>query len=372
MGIFENISVTGLVSNETSTMLRFIIQGNFINLCIAIYMFIFELTNRSLTKDKNRKFLYASILVIVLIVADSLDYCFSLSQNPTVFRYITSAIGYSIRPIAILFIISIAMKLNRGVKCFSGALLVINAVLAFGSIFTHCMFYFDDKNQFHRGIFGLFPFIVSGLYLAILTGGVIKNYRIGNRRESAIIILIMIMTAVGVCMESFLHYKFILDGVGNASIVFYYLFFNTQTYKRDAMTHIFNRHAFYNDVEIFSKNHMFVVSIDMNNLKKINDTKGHEEGDRAIITIARSISAQLLPDCYLYRMGGDEFALLCLKKDKKEVIDMIEHAQEDIAEYGYEIAWGLAEFEPGMDFEKVYGESDAIMYECKRKMKEGV
>ena len=137
----------------SSIMIRFIAQGNFINFCIAIYMFIFVLTNRTLVKEKNQKFLLASILVIVLIVADSLDYYFSSFSEPTIFRYITSAAGYSLRPTAILFIIILAMKLNPFFTYLTRGLLVCNAVLAFGSIFTHCMFYFDENNEFHRGMF---------------------------------------------------------------------------------------------------------------------------------------------------------------------------------------------------------------------------
>ena len=300
-------------------MIRFIIQGNFINFCIAIYMFIFVSTNRTLDKDKNRKFILASFLVIVLILADSLDYYFSSFAEPTVWRYVTSAIGYSLRPTAILFIIIIAMKPNRKSQYFIWGLLVCNAVLAFGSIPTHCMFYFDEQNEFHRGMFGLFPFVLSGICMLVLTWGVIRNFRIGNRIESAIVFLIVIMATVGVCMETFLHFKFILDGVGNISIVFYYLFFHSQIYKRDAMTNILNRHAFYSDVESFKKTPMMVATIDMNNLKKINDLEGHEKGDRAIIATANGLYKQLKPGCYVYRMGGDEFAMLCLKKEKQTV-----------------------------------------------------
>lgn len=342
-------------------MVKFIVQGNFINFCIAIYMFIFVLTNRSLTKEKTQKFIFASILVIILIVADSLDYYFSSFPHETIFRYITSALGYALRPMAIWFIVIIAMELNRTFTYIVRGLLICNAILAFGSIFTHCMFYFDENNEFHRGIFGFFPFVLSGFYMIILAWGVIRKFRIGNIRESAIIFLIVIMSSLGVCMETFFHFKFILDGVGNISIVFYYLFFHTQTYKRDAMTNVLNRHAFYNDIESFSKVPMIVVSVDMNNLKKINDLEGHEKGDQAIIATANGLFHQLVTGCYLYRMGGDEFAMLCLKKEKQMVEEMIQKAQKEIAELGYEIAWGIAEYKPGMNFEEIYGISDERM-----------
>ena len=68
-------------------------------------------------------------------------------------------------------------------------------------------------------------------------------------------------------------------------------------------------------------------------------------------------------------MGGDEFAMLCLRKAEETVVNMMKNAQNEIAESGYEIAWGLAEYKPGMNFEEIYGLSDKRMYECKREMK---
>lgn len=332
-------------------------------------MYIFMWTNRSLAKKKRWQFFVACVLVDVLILADSLDYYFSGFAQPTVFRYITSALGYTLRPVAIVFIMVIAMRRNKFLRWLTGILLTTNAVLAFGSIPTHCMFYFDAENQFHRGPFGYFPFVISGLFMLILTFGVIRIYRIGDKKESAIVLLTLFMSVIAVCMETVFHFKFILDGVGSVSIVFYYLFLHSQTYKRDALTNMLNRHAFYGDVESFVKAPMIIASIDMNNLKKINDQQGHEKGDQAILTVSNCLFDQLQPGYYLYRMGGDEFAMLCPKKESESVRSIIENAQKQIQKAGYQIAWGMAEYTPEMDFEEVYALSDQRMYECKRGMK---
>ena len=352
-------------------MLAYIIQGNFINVCIAVYMYIFMWTNRSLAKKKRWLFFWACVLVDVLIIADSLDYYFASFEQPTFFRYVTSALGYTLRPVAIVFIMIIAMRIKMWLRCLTILLLTLNALLAFGSIPTHCMFYFDANNGFHRGPFGFFPFASSALFMLILTFGVVRIYRIGDKKESAIVFLTLVMSVVGVCMETVFHLKFILDGVGSVSIVFYYLFLHAQTYKWDALTNMLNRHAFYGDVPSFVKSAMTVASIDMNNLKKINDLQGHEKGDQAILTVATCLFDQMQPGCFLYRMGGDEFALLCPKTDVKTVQRIIENAQKEIKKAGYEIAWGLAEFKPEMDFEEVYAQSDQRMYVCKRAMKGG-
>ena len=58
------------------------------------------------------------------------------------------------------------------------------------------------------------------------------------------------------------------------------------------------------------------VSLDRNNLKEINDSQGYDGGDKAICTMARVVEAEFLPNCYLYRTGGDEFMILCFQERK--------------------------------------------------------
>ena len=51
-----------------------------------------------------------------------------------------------------------------------------------------------------------------------------------------------------------------------------------------------------------------IASIDMDNLKIINDTYGHAKGDEALIILARSLCSVLKEDEFCARVGGDEFA----------------------------------------------------------------
>lgn len=79
------------------------------------------------------------------------------------------------------------------------------------------------------------------------------------------------------------------------------------------MTRTLNRHSFYRDVEVFKHNLNAVLSIDLNDLKSINDSMGHAAGDKAIVTTEECIQKRLVKGCYLYRTGGDEFIVLCTK-----------------------------------------------------------
>jgi len=60
------------------------------------------------------------------------------------------------------------------------------------------------------------------------------------------------------------------------------------------------------------------LTIDLDNLKKINDAHGHNAGDMAITTIALRLTDAVKEKGILARMGGDEFAFLVISKSPEE------------------------------------------------------
>ena len=77
----------------------------------------------------------------------------------------------------------------------------------------------------------------------------------------------------------------------------------------DPLTGIRNRGALWQDYESFLGHPVTVMMLDLNNFKAINDTRGHEEGDRILIRTARLLADHFgEPHCYRY--GGDEFLVI--------------------------------------------------------------
>lgn len=350
-------------------MLFYLIQSNFTNIVIVFFLYIFLFTGTTLSKSSLKIFISATLMLSVLIVADMLDYYFVSFDYVNNMRYITSAAGYTLRPAAILTILLISRRFTKKKLMLMFAPLAADLAVSFSSIFTHLMFYFDSANKFHRGPMWFLPFAVSGLYLVLLLIMSIKKYRIGNKLETAVIVLIVVMAFTSSAMETLFGFKFLINGVGGVSIVFYYVFLSTQTYKRDALTSALNRHSFAADADRLSKRKMIIVSIDLNDLKKINDSIGHDAGDAAIISVCDAIFTYLPSSYQLYRLGGDEFALLCPNAKPDAVDAVMKKTIAELDKKGYSIAWGMAEYAPGMDFDKVLAESDKKMYENKQMVK---
>lgn len=71
-----------------------------------------------------------------------------------------------------------------------------------------------------------------------------------------------------------------------------------------------------------SRTNSYVLSFDMVNLKPMNDNYGHDAGDKAILECLRRIDSLSDDSCILFRIGGDEFALVTDLQNPNEVEDL--------------------------------------------------
>ncbi len=116
--------------------------------------------------------------------------------------------------------------------------------------------------------------------------------------------------------------------------------------------------------------------LDLDLFKPINDTFGHEEGDRALITFSHLMKRQCRETDICARMGGDEFAILLADADRtqaEEVIDRFGQSLQDFnaeANRGYDIRFshGIVEFHPEehQSITELLAAGDALMYKDKR------
>ncbi len=149
----------------------------------------------------------------------------------------------------------------------------------------------------------------------------------------------------------------------------------------DAMTSTFNRNAFAKDTSssTFSPQGKTVVMLDLNDLKKCNDTLGHEAGDSYIRTAASIIKATFGKYGNVYRLGGDEFCVILSDvsdarcyETKMDMLDHIEVCNETKAcPVLIQIACGYERYEEDRDYDisDTLRHADHRMYEHKLKLK---
>ncbi len=358
--------------------LQSVVQINCIPVLIIVFLFFFLQVNYTYEKELTKKFLPSVLLLLLLIIVDNFDYyCYDAILFEGVGGLIhraASMLGYDVRILLMSRLIAIAasriMSSVKNIELKISLPAMINVVLLLPCLFTDLFFFYREDGSIGRGIFAYEPHLLSAVYIFFLFFLSYKCRKIGKTGEMGILAICGIVTVLSVLAEFLFALRGILDGVVALDITFYYLYLHIEHFRFDSLTGIFNRDAFIADVEKYDHGEIsHLLSIDLNDLKKLNDTYGHAEGDKALKTIASVIKASCIPNSFAYRVGGDEFAGICLGKDGGEVTEMVSAIYSGVEEAGYSCAVGFAEWKKGMTFTEVYKEADDRMYRKKCAMK---
>jgi PAS domain S-box/diguanylate cyclase (GGDEF) domain len=156
----------------------------------------------------------------------------------------------------------------------------------------------------------------------------------------------------------------------------------------DELTALYNRRGFFNLVEYkigFAKRNkkgMILFFIDVDDMKWINDTLSHKEGDSALIGVSKILRNTFDENDIIARIGGDEFAVLSMglnkeeiKKLKSRILDKQSEFNEN-NKYPFDISMsvGAAYFDPEnpISINELMARADKFMYENKKnRQKEG-
>ena len=118
-----------------------------------------------------------------------------------------------------------------------------------------------------------------------------------------------------------------------------------------------------------------IVVLDLNNLKLINDTQGHEAGDK-YIQDASSLICRVFAHSPVFRIGGDEFVVLLMNNDftNRDSLaqDFNRQVEDNLIGGGPVVALGMSVFRPGNDygFDEVFERADELMYKRKKELKQ--
>jgi diguanylate cyclase (GGDEF)-like protein/PAS domain S-box-containing protein len=151
---------------------------------------------------------------------------------------------------------------------------------------------------------------------------------------------------------------------------------------RDQLTELYNRRGFITlaEQQIKAANRtqkpLLLSYIDVDGMKRVNDTLGHEEGDRVLIHTAHILRQTFRESDIIARIGGDEFAVLSL-----DVTDMNPEIYSTrlrdnivifnaLAEHPYklELSWDTAVYDPQspVSLDKLLSTADRLMYKRKK------
>ena len=143
----------------------------------------------------------------------------------------------------------------------------------------------------------------------------------------------------------------------------------------DTLTGLPNRRAFRRHLarEMDRGDGFALILCDMDNLKPVNDTHGHEAGDRALQMLAGALRSQLRRSDEAYRIGGDEFGVILPGAGRLDAERVMRRLREAVGagvlETGdpIEASFGISVYEPGDDPDRLVVRADEALYETKRR-----
>lgn len=151
--------------------------------------------------------------------------------------------------------------------------------------------------------------------------------------------------------------------------------------ERDLLTGVYNRGKFFMDIKgnVLTSQKMnvnlWLLYIDINNFKVVNDVFGHDTGDRVLKSISQEIRGVIAGYGTLYRLGGDEFAAIMIGMDGQklsEIVKRIEMVSEQapcgvfvnasVGVQQYSLEYGDGE----QAIERIMKDADKKMYDAKQ------
>ncbi|MDD3242881.1 MAG: GGDEF domain-containing protein [Eubacteriales bacterium] len=271
----------------------------------------------------------------------------------------------------------------RNKKCWAAALLpaVVLIVLTGLSYYNRLLFYIDADNLYHRGpAYSLQLFLAYGYVIFAAVKAYIRSFKTDDYRKK-----MELKALAGVAVPSLLagavqvvFPKYPILCVGSTFAVMYvYLSLQEQLVSLDALTQLNNRSQLFQYMSTRFR-HMpenrtlYLLMLDINSFKAINDQYGHTEGDRALTLVADCLKKSCgQRNFFIARYGGDEFTVVCEVDDDASVEAVYRriHAQLSSvdAPYPLTVSIGCAQYTPAIRAQQeLIALADKELYKAKK------
>ncbi len=347
--------------------------------------------NNRISMRKKRLFILTNLFVAIAAAAECAGV--HISGNTEIPRWVLStvkAIDYTFTPMTGGAMLALMRKSEK--KWSFWGIFAANGVLQALSARFGWMVVIDEQNNYAHGI--LYPvYIVFYSYVILLyTGRMLsygKRFRKQNRKSLYGSILLVFL---GAAMQEFLggdcRVAYLATAFGVTFLFIHYSEFSQleqddaiadKQYRieNDVLTSARSRFAYLEVLKEYEKTlpqNLAVFMVDVNGLKAVNDSLGHEAGDELLCGAADCLQATIGKAGSLYRIGGDEFVVFAfLNREKiRAVLEDLEKMTSlwvgrKCSSLSLSVGFALTQDHPGIAVEQLVKLADEGMYEQKRK-----
>jgi len=279
---------------------------------------------------------------------------------------------YLFAPMSMFFLVlASTRKIHKPLYvCF--ALEVISIIAALSSPFTELFYTISEDVVYSRGPFFIYNEVIGIIFVIVWAIYSYIEFRYVELVDKVYLAELFIFQLAAIILQG-LNSTYKVMYIGGAFVIMLYYAFVIEVYgKYDKMTGLRNRLYYYNITNSIRPCDKYsVILFDGNGLKHINDTLGHESGDKFICSIASAIASAVGKKGSSYRMGGDEFVSVIRTTDteviKKINAEVHKKLEEASAQLGFECtaSSGISVHEAGESFTETLNRADKKMYEEK-------
>lgn len=246
--------------------------------------------------------------------------------------------------------LSDSVKLSKPIKFAVMAPMLLLCLLSVLSPFTGWIFFINDENVYIRGaLYFMQPILAYGYVIAGAVFALVRYTKeiLKDRKRSCIILsFYTLLPLVGGVAQAFFFGLNTAMPAAVIAIVMLYLDNIKRAVSLDHLTGLNNRGQFdsYLSAKINAsiKNDLYLIILDIDHFKSINDTYGHVEGDKSIIEVANVLTTVFASaDAFLARYGGDEFTII-LDTNEAQVTSYLKQINQALTEYSKKLPYQIA------------------------------
>ncbi|MCF0117995.1 MAG: GGDEF domain-containing protein [Bacilli bacterium] len=367
-----------------------------IGIISLIFLIMLIANNNMFDKRKSKLLMQTSGLLIVLMIVESINFIITeltvtselVGTIMMVVRSVCYYTTYILMPLIPALLIYMVHRFKKKNGAGLIALFVINILFIIGDIVLRIVtkegyiFTFANADgvvtpnlemSSSKGYLFFVPGVISAIEVFILFGLTVKDFDTMKKQQRIILWSLAFVIGLTVAIQLLAPGVLILWSCVAICLMIYYLLLHIQMFKLDSLSGLLNRHEWESDMEVYNGHiSCTIIMFDLNNLKKINDIRGHAAGDDAIARVARTIKLSFGHYGNCYRIGGDEFIVMTRVPSSK-IEECIRKFDSFIDQQELTVAYGAIEYDHTgkNDIYQVFKIADERMYAHKKSLKKG-
>ena len=366
--------------------------------CICLLLILMIKIRKSINKELSLVCLGNLIVILALYFVAEIFWCLvdgNIIESTRSMLYLSNIFTYILISFSAYywFVVSEAIQRDKYIensvtRHLMGVPVLISAVLVITAFRTGLVFYVDENNVLTGGRFYAILIIVPFGYLVAASIKAFLRYANKDRyADRGIYFMIGIFPAAPMILGALqaLYWRIPFLCYGATAAVFYvYITYMENLISIDPLTQTNNRNQMYKYLVTKMKHEeaglaLFLIMVDVNNLRSINESYGHGEGDRALLRVSNAIKEACQGTrsrMFVSRYGGDEFVIVAEMGYRAEAAWLVDQIRTNLkrateiegASYDVSISVGIAQYDyqAPISIQAFIARADSDLYQNKK------